>query len=335
THPNYARLQYIENQVKSGAELTAQLLGLAGGGKYKLESTDLNEIVKKNAHMFGRTKKEIIIKEKYAGDLHLVKVDQGQIEQVLLNIFVNAWQAMPGGGNLYLETSNFDPEQGRADIKVDPGIYVKVSITDTGSGMDKATQRRVFDPFFTTKEMSRGTGLGLASVYGIVKDHGGFINVYSEKDHGSTFDIYLPAIEPDVTVQDSLPDNGKVMQGEGTILLVDDEQIILDVGVDILKSLGYKSFSALGGHDSIDIFQAHHNQIDMVILDMVMPRMNGKTTYKALKKIDPGVKVIIASGYNINGNATEFLEEGANDFIQKPFSIKELSYKIKKVLSQM
>ncbi len=334
THPNYARLQYIENQVKSGAELTAQLLGLAGGGKYKLESTDLNEIVKKNAHMFGRTKKEIIIKEKYAEDLHLVKVDQGQTEQVLLNIFVNAWQAMPGGGDLYLETSNFNLEQGRADIKIDPGRYVKVSITDTGIGMNKAIQRRVFDPFFTTKEMSRGTGLGLASAYGIIKDHGGFIDVYSTKNHGSTFDIYLPAIEPDVTVQDSLPDKGEIIYGEGTILLIDDERIILDVGSDILNTLGYKAFSALGGHEAIDIFQTHHNQIDMVILDMVMPGMNGKTTYEALKKIDPNVKVIIASGYNINDNATKLLEKGANDFLQKPFTIKELSCKIKKVLSQ-
>ncbi|MEA2084320.1 MAG: response regulator [Thermodesulfobacteriota bacterium] len=334
THPNYARLQYIENQVKSGVELTAQLLGLAGGGKYKLEPTDLNKVVKNNAHMFGRTKKEIIIREKYAEDLRLVKVDQGQIEQVLLNIFVNAWQAMPGGGDLYLETSNFKQEQGRADVNVEPGRYVKVSITDTGIGMDKATQRRVFDPFFTTKEMSRGTGLGLASAYGIIKDHGGFINVYSEKNHGSVFNIYLPAIEPDVTIQDSLPDNGKVMRGEGTILLIDDEQIILDVGVDILNSLGYQILPALGGHDAIDIYQAHHNQIDLVILDMVMSGMNGKITYKALKKINPGVKVIIASGYNINGDVTELLEKGANDFIQKPFTIKELSCKIKKVLNQ-
>ncbi|MCK5231069.1 MAG: response regulator [Desulfobulbaceae bacterium] len=335
SHPNYTRLQYIENQIKSGAELTSQLLGLAGGGKYKLEPVDLNKVLKKNGRMFGRTKKEIIIREKYADNLWPVEVDQVQLEQVLLNIFVNAWQAMPGGGNIYLETDNFNLERIQAEhAHVQPGKYVKVSITDTGTGMDKKTQKRIFDPFFTTKEMGRGTGLGLASAYGIIKNHGGFINVYSEKGHGSTFNIYLPATETDITLADSLPDTGKMVQGEGTILFIDDEQIILDVGVDMLNTLGYKVFQASGGHKAIDIYQTHRNQIDLVILDMIMPDMNGKKTYEALRKINPDVTVIICSGYNIDGNAAELLEKGAVDFIQKPFTMEKLSDTIRKALDQ-
>ena len=177
-HPDIRHLKGIEDDIESAADLTRQLLGFARGGKYEVRPTDLNELIKKQNRMFGRTKKEITIRGKYEKNSWPVEVDRGQIEQVLLNLYVNAWQAMPGGGDLYLETENVTLD--KTDVKpfsIEPGKYVKISVTDTGVGMDKATRKKIFEPFFTTKEMGRGTGLGLASAYGIIKNHGGFINV--------------------------------------------------------------------------------------------------------------------------------------------------------------
>ncbi|MCG7853242.1 MAG: PAS domain S-box protein, partial [Methanosarcinaceae archaeon] len=192
-HPHYEKLKAIETQVQSGADLTRQLLGVARTGRYEVKPTNLNELLQKTASLFGRTKKEIRIHEKYEVSPWNADCDRGQIEQVLLNLFVNAWQAMPGGGEIYLETSNVNLDESYTKpCSVVPGRYIKISVTDTGTGMDEKTRERIFDPFFTTKEMGRGTGLGLASAYGIVKGHAGLINVYSERGHGTTFNIYIP-----------------------------------------------------------------------------------------------------------------------------------------------
>lgn len=196
SHPYFENLKEIEAYVKSAAELTKQLLGFARGGKYEVKTTDLNEFIKKQNRLFGRTKKEITIRERYEKNLWTVEMDQGQIEQVLLNLYVNSWQAMSRGGDLYIQTENIVIDESfNRPYHVEPGKYVKVSVADTGVGMDEATQQRIFDPFFTTKEMGRSTGLGLASAYGIIKNHGGFIDVYSEKGEGATFNIYLPALK--------------------------------------------------------------------------------------------------------------------------------------------
>ena len=332
---HYNMLKNIEKQVKSGAELSAQLLGFARGGKYDVKPTDINKLLKKSAEMFGRTKKEITIREKYASDLWTVKIDQGQIEQVLLNIFVNAWQAIPDAGDIYLETSKvvFSSSYAKPH-EVKPGKYVRISITDTGIGMDEGTASRVFDPFFTTKGVERGTGLGLASAYGIIKNHGGMIHVYSEEGHGSTFNIYLPAVDAEVE-QISFHDEEEVKHGkEEVILLVDDETIILDVGEEILNALGYKVFLASGGNAAIEIYKENSDKIDLVILDMVMPGMGGGETYKVLKSINPDMKVILSSGYNISSEAAEIMKHGVNDFIQKPFTMKKLSHKIRNILEK-
>ncbi|GAF76205.1 unnamed protein product, partial [marine sediment metagenome] len=186
SHPHHERLKNIEQSVQTGAELTRQLLGFTRGGKYEIKPTDLMELMEKTSRMFAPTKKEIRIFTKYQKGIWSVKVDQAQIEQVLLNLYVNAWQAMPSGGDLYLQTQNvtLDKEFVRA-IDIKPGKYVKMSVIDNGVGMDETTRKRIFDPFFTTKEMGRGTGLGLASAYGIIKNHGGYINVSSEKGEGT------------------------------------------------------------------------------------------------------------------------------------------------------
>ena len=204
-HPHYEKLRAIEKQVQSGADLTRQLLGFARGGRYEVKPTDLNDLIARAAAMFGRTKKEIRMHEKYCEGIWAVDADRGQMDQVLLNLFVNAWQAMPGGGDLFLETDNVHLDAAYvAPYEIKPGPYVKVSVTDTGVGMDEKTRQRIFDPFFTTREMGRGTGLGLASAYGIIKGHGGFINVYSEKGHGTTFNIYLPASNREVVRKEQI-----------------------------------------------------------------------------------------------------------------------------------
>ena len=331
SHPDIRHLKGIEDNVESAADLTRQLLGFARGGKYVVKPTNLNELVKKENRMFGRTKKQISIRGKYEKDLWSVEVDRGQIEQVLLNLYVNAWQSMPAGGDLYLETENVTLDENYVKpFSIEPGKYVKISVTDTGTGMDKATQEKIFEPFFTTKEMGRGTGLGLASAYGIIKNHHGFINVYSEKGHGTTFNIYLPASEKEI-IEEKKP-AGDTLRGFETILFVDDEDMIIEVAEEMFEQLGYKLLIARSGKEAIETYEKNKELIDIVLLDMIMPDMSGSDTYDRMKELDPDIKVLLASGYSINGTATEILDRGCSGFIQKPFKMQELSQKLREIL---
>ena len=330
-HPHHEKLKSVENQIRSAADLTRQLLGFARGGRYEIKPADLNEIIKRTSGMFGRTKKEITIHRKFDKNLWVAEVDQGQIEQVLLNLYVNAWQAMPSGGDLYIETLNVIlDERYTAPFAAAPGSYVKISVTDTGVGMDEKTKSRIFEPFFTTKTMGRGTGLGLAMVYGIIVGHNGFINVYSEKGQGTTFNIYLPASEKRLEGEEEYPQ--VTLKGHETILVVDDEAMIRTVTAEMLKSLGYKPIAASSGGEALKIYESRRETIDLVVLDMVMPGMTGGETFDRLKAINGKIKVILSSGYSLNGQASGILEKGCRAFVQKPFSIVELSQKIRAVL---
>jgi len=330
---HYEDLKGIEDIVKSGVDLTKQLLGFGRKGKYEAKPTDLSKLVHTSSQMFGRTKKEIKIHYKYQKDIWAAEVDRGQIEQVLLNLYVNAWQAMPGGGELYLQTENvtFDESYTNA-YEVKPGRYVKISVTDTGVGMDKATKERIFEPFFTTKEMGRGMGLGLASAYGIIKNHEGILNVYSERGEGTTFNICLPACEKKI-IDEKKPLEG-IIRGTEAVLLVDDEDIIVDIGKKNLEKLGYKVITARNGKEAVELYKKTQGNIDIVVLDMIMPEMGGGETYDKLKEINPDVKVILSSGYSIEGQASEILKRGCDGFIQKPFRMKQLSRKINEVLEK-
>jgi PAS domain S-box-containing protein len=333
SQPNYRKLKNIEEQARRGADLTAQLLGFARGGRYETKPTSLNNLLGNSAAMFGRTKKDITIHAKYQKDLWSVEVDRGQIEQVLLNLFLNAWQVMPDGGEIYLETDNVILDQKYVQHYSVPSTrYVKISVTDTGTGMDEQTQERIFEPFFTTKEMGRGTGLGLAMVYGIIKGHKGLINVYSELGHGTTFSIYLPASGKDVT--DEMVANEELEWGDETILIVDDEEVVINVAKDILESLGYEVLIAHNGHEAIDIYKANNDKIHLVILDMVMPEMSGGETFDRLKEINPNINVILASGYSLNGMAKKIIEKGCRGIIQKPFTIVSLSHNVREALDE-
>lgn len=283
--------------------------------------------------MFGRTKKEIKIHCIFQEDLWAVEVDQGQIEQVMMNLYVNAWQAMPGSGDLNLETQNTRLDKDFSKLfSVEEGKYIKISVTDNGIGMNEATRQRIFEPFYTTKEMGRGTGLGLASTYGIIKNHDGIINVYSEKGEGTTFNIYLPA--SDKCVSEEKESTGEIVEGTETILLVDDEDMIVTVGEQILERLGYTVIIAKSGKEAIALYKEDQEKIDMVILDMIMPDVGGKMAYEKLKEINPDIKVLLSSGYSITGQAQEILDKGCNGFIQKPFNLKELSLKLREILDK-
>ncbi|MCG6534241.1 MAG: PAS domain S-box protein [Syntrophales bacterium LBB04] len=331
--PHFEHLMGIEEYIRSAADLTKQLLGFARGGKYEVKATDLNGLVEQCARLFGRTKKEIAIHQKFQPGLWPVEGDQRQIEQVLLNLFVNAWQAMPAGGEIYLLTENvvLDPDY-VTPHGCEEGRYVKISVTDTGVGMDERTKQRLFDPFFTTKEMGRGTGLGLASAYGIIKNHGGIINVYSEKGQGSTFNIYLPA--SDKAIPEEKKSIGALVKGEGILLLVDDERMILEVGKLMLEKLGFEVLVAGSGKEAIEIYQKSMDRIKVVILDMIMHPMGGGETFDHLKELNPQVKVLLSSGYSINGKAQAIFNRGCRGFIQKPFSLQELSQRLLDVIDK-
>jgi len=333
-HPNYEKIKNIEKYVQNGTELTKQLLGFARRGKYLIKPTNLNEIIEKSSSLFARTKKEIQVHTDLHENLWTAEVDRGQIGQVLLNLYVNAWQAMFNGGDLYLHTANVILDRSYVQpYKVEPGRYVKISVSDTGVGIDKETQERIFEPFFTTKEMGRGTGLGLASVYGIIKSHGGYINVYSEKERGTVFTIYLPASRKKVPNENKAA-SAAIIKGKGTILLIDDEKMILDVGIELLEELGYTVQLAMRGQDAIDVFQRDRGKIDLIIMDMIMPGMSGGETFDRLKKIDPDIKVLLSSGYSINSQAAKILQRGCDGFIQKPFNMNQLAEKVQGILAK-
>lgn len=332
-HPYYSRLEKIEEQIMSSAGITRQLLGFSKGGKYEVKTIKLNDILESSSEVFGRTKKELSISKRFQNDVWAIEADQGQIEQTLFNLYINAWQAMPDGGELYLESRNvFLNDMDVMPHGLKPGRYVIISITDTGVGMDEQTIKRIFEPFYTTKEPGKGTGLGLASAYGIIKNHDGFITVYSEKGKGTTFNIYLPASSKQQTEEDKPAATGTDM-GKETILLVDDEAAMVAVTKELLESRGYKVFTAGSGQEAIAVFMEKKDSIDLVILDMIMPGIGGSKTFDHLMNIDPNVKIILASGYSINGEAQRILDKGCKGFIQKPFRIAELSQKIQSVLN--
>ncbi len=336
--PLQESLQSIARCVQSGSQLTNQLLAFARGGKYIVKPSDLNAIVKKSSDIFGRTKREINIHRVFATDIWPVEVDSGQIEQVLMNLFVNAWQAMPDGGDLFIAVENVELDEHYARIKtfnVRPGRYVKLSVTDSGVGMDAETRKRIFEPFFSTKEKGMGTGLGLASAYGIIKNHGGFINCYSEPGQGTTFNIYFPESDHMIETEEHEADDdlkSGVPRGTETILFVDDDEENLAVGRKILAGLGYRVLTAHDGKTSLEIYTAQGDQIDMVVLDYVMPGMGGREVFEALRRLDPDVRVLLSSGYSSNNQVAHMLDQGCKGFIQKPYDAGRMARKMREIL---
>jgi CheY-like chemotaxis protein len=331
-HSFYRRLRGIEAQIQSATALTRQLLGFARKGKYQVVPTDLNELVAQSAMMFGRTKRELAIVRHLQSDLSPVEIDRNQIEQVLLNLLVNAWHAMPNGGTLTLKTENVRLEESLCrHCGIPAGAYVQLSVTDTGIGMDEETTSRFFEPFFTTKERGKGTGLGLAASYGIIKNHGGTVNVASKKGEGTTFTICLPASER-APIGSAERSEGSLLRGSETILLIDDEEGITAIAAEMLNALGYNVLTARGGKEALETYTVNREQIDLVILDMIMPDMSGSEVFDRLKRLDPAVKVVLSSGYSLSGQAAAILERGCAGFMQKPYGMPELSKVVREAL---
>ncbi|MGC8652563.1 MAG: PAS domain S-box protein [Candidatus Kryptoniota bacterium] len=329
----YKYLDTIERSATRAAELTAQLLAFARGGKYNVTPVSMNKVINDTINIIRSTfDKSITIEKHLTEDLPSIEGDIGQMQQVIMNICVNARDAMPAGGELSIETSVAHITKDYTDKHIDAkeGEYVVITISDTGLGMDKDTMHRIFEPFFTTKEKGKGTGLGLSMVYGIVKNHGGFIRVYSEPGAGTTFRVYLPASEKEVTEEQS--EKRLVRGGSETILVVDDEEPIRNLACDILESAGYRVLTAEDGERAIEIFRQKKDIINLVILDMIMPKMNGGETFNELKKIKQDIKAILSSGYSQNGKAREIIESGVSGFLQKPYQVDKLLEKVREVL---
>ena len=332
-HPHREKLENIESYIRRGAELTKQILGFAQGGKYDVKPTDINELLGKSVELFGRTRKEIGIGKQFDNHLWSVDVDQGQMDQVFLNLFINASQAMPGGGNLDLKTENcVFSEAGPKPVGIVAGRYVKITVSDNGIGMDNQTLERIFEPFFTTKPKTEGTGLGLASAYGIIKNHGGSIHVASEPGKGTTFTIYLPATEHRPALGEKRKD--EIFTGWETVMVVDDEAINISVMKEMLEMLHYRVLPVGSGQEAVAVYMEKGKEIDLVILDMIMPGINGGRTFDILREINPDVAVILASGYSADGEARTILNRGCLGFIQKPFHLQELSQKVRAVLDR-
>ena len=332
TSAHFRNLQNVEQLVQSGTKLTGQLLGYARKGKYDPKTVDLNHVVRDSVETIGRTRKEVTINLDLAPEQIVADVDRSQIEQVLFNLYINAADAMSRGGELYVQTTVVEhTDLTEKPYSPKPGKYLKLQVTDSGIGMDPETQKRIFDPFFTTKEIGRGTGLGLASVYGIVKSHGGYIDVVSEKGKGTTFCIYLRVSTSSLIEAGVNP--SEVKRGKGTVLLVDDEEMVIDIGAQMIKKMGYDVIYTRKGDEALSLYDTHRNSIDLVVLDLIMPGMGGGDTFDELKKIDPDVKVLLSSGYCIDGQAREILNRGCRGFIQKPYNMQALSQKINEILT--
>jgi signal transduction histidine kinase/ActR/RegA family two-component response regulator len=328
------RLIEIEHSGKRAAELTRQLLIFSRRERLEPRTLDLNDTIRPFAEMLRRIiGEDIDLRFKAAADLSTVFANPGQMEQVLMNLAANARDAMPGGGELIIETHNvtIDERYCRTHPYIRTGKYVRISVTDTGSGMDADTQRRIFEPFFTTKEVGKGTGLGLALAYGIIKQHEGIIEVYSEVGHGTTFKIYLPAqVE---AVEEKLDETQPVLRGGAeTILIAEDDETLQRLLTGMLTGLGYNVILTHDGKAAVETYSNRRDEIDLLILDMVMPRMGGREAYERIRTLRGEVPVIFMTGYSAEMAQTRFVLETGATFIQKPYGIAALGNKVRETL---
>jgi PAS domain S-box-containing protein len=333
--PRSQDLKIIEQSAKRGAELTARLLAFSRQAISQLRPMKVNDIVDETLPLLRRSlDASIDIEVVKTNDLWMVEADAAQLQQVLMNLCINARDAMPEGGLLRIETANvvLDENHCRRHPEARPGDFVVLRVTDQGVGIASEHLPRIFEPFFTTKEMDKGTGLGLAVVYGIVKGHQGFIEVESQPDAGAQFTIYLPATQkPSISPTPIAP---KKSQGQELILVVDDEELVTQLAKLILERDGYSVLTADSGVEALKIYRERGHEIELIVLDLTMPKMNGRECYRQLVKLNPTVKVLLSSGYSANGAVKELLEEGAIGFIQKPYRAEELSRAVREMLDR-
>jgi PAS domain S-box-containing protein len=334
-----AREQLLEIR-KAGdraAALTSKLLAFSRKQMLTVQLLDLNALVSETERMLRRLIGEHIeLSTVQAAGLGLVKADPGQIEQVILNLVLNARDAMADGGRLTLETANveLDLSYRKTHANVPPGRYVLLAVTDTGCGMDAATKAHLFEPFFTTKKVGKGTGLGLATVYGIVQQSRGHIEVHTQPEQGTTFKVYLPRVEEPLAAVRPAPDSLRVPGGSETVLLAEDEEAVRLVVRLALLTKGYTVLEAANGSEAVVLFQRHAGRIDLLITDVVMPKMAGRQLAETLTSQRPGLKVLYLSGYTDDAVVRHGVLETGMPFLQKPFTPTALARKVREVLEQ-
>ncbi|MBU2490576.1 MAG: PAS domain S-box protein [Proteobacteria bacterium] len=328
--PIRENIRSVEEFVAEAARLTGQLLGFARGGKYEVRPADLNGLVEKSSDMFVRTRREIMVERELAASW-AGEVDRSQMEQVLLNLYINAWQAMPGGGTLRLSTADVRLSEAEArEEGISPGRYVGITVADTGQGMEETILDRIFDPFFTTKERGRGTGLGLASAHGIVKNHGGAVTVKSRPGQGTVFRILVPAsLEP---VREEPRGPRLITRSSASVLFVDDEAVARDTGRAMLEALGCRVTCAQSGPEALEILAKPDAGFDLVILDMIMPGMSGRDALPQVREFAPEARVLLSSGYAVEDQVETRGKEGFDGFLKKPYTLEFLSEKIQVLL---
>jgi len=327
-------VEQVDKATDRAATLTRQLLAFSRMQVLQARVLDLNEVVSGMIKMFSRViGADIEMAFLPCLNLGRVKADPGQIEQVLLNLVVNARDAMPEGGSLTIETSNvqLDRAYSLAHHNLEPGSWVMLTVTDTGCGMDAQTQSRIFEPFFTTKEQGKGTGLGLATVYGVVKQSGGFIYVYSEVGHGTTFKIYLPEVNSSVDRDAAKPEIA-TPRGSETILFVEDEESVRELVRDYLSETGYRVLEASDGLQALEVAESHKGPIHILVTDVVMPRLSGRELASRLSAQRPKTKILFISGYTDDSIFRHGVLEGGVAYLQKPFNLKAIAQKIREVL---
>jgi two-component system cell cycle sensor histidine kinase/response regulator CckA len=337
-HELRSYLDIVRSSAKKASELTERLLTFSGDRGTEEKLVNCNVLIKEVVKLLERTiDRKISIELSLEEEINAVKGSSGQLEQAFLNVCLNARHAMPDGGKLMISSENVEigGTQPRIDLNMKRGKYVKVSIADTGIGMDRETRARIFEPFFTTKERSEGTGLGLSMVYGIINNHGGFINVYSEVGEGSVFNIYLPSASKQAPVPKKAPGKGEIPEGNGEcILIIDDEPMVRELARDMLEKLNYRPLVAGGAGEGIEIFKDKMDEIAVVILDVIMPHASGKEVLKNIREIKEDTRVIISSGYNESFIGEEILQDVKIKFIQKPYSMEKLAVEVKRVVDQ-
>ncbi len=333
TSPEGEAAEVILRSSERAAELTRQLLGFARKGKYNPVPMNVNLMIGNSVKISEKIfDKKISVQYVFEKDIRNVFMDIHQFQQVLTNLFINARDAMPDGGILSIETKNavLNSHLSCMSGTVEPGSYVLVSISDTGTGIPPEIMDKIFEPFFTTKREGKGTGLGLSTVYGIVKNHNGHINVKSFPGKGTTFELYIPATEENGMEGRDPAD--KLELGNARILLVDDEHTVRNLARNMLETLGYNVLTAKDGSEAIRMYQERKNEIDLIILDIIMPGISGGDIFNNLFGINPGVKILLASGYSREGQASDLLERGAIGFLQKPFHLSDLSKEVAEAL---
>jgi PAS domain S-box-containing protein len=338
TDRDWHYLVNIEEMIERATNLTRQLLLFSRKADIKPEPLDFNNEIRKCFDILSQTiTKMITIKLDLAADLGIINGDATQMGQIIMNLILNSRDAMPEGGTVTITSDNEEVREDLIfdDVKIESGKYVKISVSDTGMGMTREVKNRIFEPFFTTKD-GKGTGLGLPVVYGIVKNHNGVITCHSELGRGSTFTVYLPRIDAHEKIASKTKaiSSEQRLAGKETIFIVDDEEMLLETGKAFLDQYGYKILTARNGEEAVEIFAHRKEDIDLVLLDLIMPGMGGHKCLEGLLQIDPSIPVVITSGYTAGIDAQEIIKRGAAGFINKPYKLQTLIMEIRRILDQ-